>query len=99
MAVPRRKQKVINTKVGEILTMNVTTSRTTLVRTMLVMLGVLALLVAFAAPSRSASAHSNAYVRVVHAAPGAPVVDVYVDGSKLLNDFTFGSVTGYVAVA
>lgn len=99
MAVPRRKQRVINTKVGERLTMNVTPSRTTLVRTMLVMLGVLALLVAFAAPSRTASAHSNAYVRVVHAAPGAPIVDVYVDGSKLLNDFTFGTVTGYVAVA
>lgn len=72
---------------------------TSVVRNMLVMLGVLALIVAFAATPRTASAHSKAFVRVVHAAPGAPVVDVYVDGSKLLNDFTFGSVTGYVAVA
>nr|HET6900933.1 DUF4397 domain-containing protein [Ktedonobacteraceae bacterium] len=74
-------------------------SLATIARGMLIMLGVLALLITFAAPSRSASAHSNAYVRVVHAAPGAPIVDVYVDGSKLLNDFTFGSVTCYVAVA
>lgn len=79
--------------------MNSTKSLTTVARSLLVMLGVLALLVAFAASSRTASAHSKAYVRVVHAAPGAPVVDVYVDGGKLLNDFTFGTVTGYVPVA
>jgi hypothetical protein len=91
-------QRVINTK-GEILTMNSRKFLKNVARGMLVMLGVLALIVAFAATPRTASAHSKAFVRVVHAAPGAPVVDVYVDGSKLLNDFTFGTVTGYVAVA
>ncbi len=97
--IASRKQSVIHTKVGEKQTMNSTPSRTTLARSILLMLSILALLVVFAAPNRSASAHSNAYVRVVHAAPGAPVVDVYVDGNKLLNDFTFGTVTGYVPVA
>ena len=70
-------------------------------RGILVMLGLLALIVGFAAQSRPASAHSSskAYVRVVHAAPGAGPVDVYVDGAKLLSDFKFGTVTNYVTVA
>jgi hypothetical protein len=55
--------------------------------------------VTFMAQSGTASAHSTAYVRVVHASPAAGAVDVYADGSKLLHDFTFGSVTGYVPVA
>lgn len=42
---------------------------------------------------------SSAYMRVVHAAPAAPTVDVYVDGTKLLTSFTFGTVTGYVPVS
>ena len=72
----------------------------TFVRRMLLGVGALALLVAFmAAPHGSASAWSKAFVRVVHASPAAGTVDVYVDGSKLLDDFTFGSVTGYVPVA
>ena len=70
-------------------------------RGILVMLGLLALIVGFAFQSHPASAHnsSNAYVRVVHAAPGAGPVDVYVDGAKLLSDFKFGTVTNYVTVA
>ena len=75
---------------------------THIARSMLVAIGLLALLVGFTAThTTSASAHwnSKAYVRVVHAAPGALNVDVYVDGSKLLNDFKFGTVTGYVAVS
>jgi hypothetical protein len=43
--------------------------------------------------------HSDAFVRVVHASPAAGTVDVFVDGSKLLNDFRFGTVTGYVALS
>lgn len=72
----------------------------TIVRRMLLGVGALALLVVFMAPhAGTASAWSKAFVRVVHASPAAGTVDVYVDGSKLLNDFTFGSVTGYVPVA
>lgn len=35
-------------------------------------------------------------VRVVHAIPDAPPVDVAVDGAKQLDEFTFGSVSPYV---
>lgn len=79
--------------------MHVKQSVATIVRRMLLALGVLALMVAFVASPGNASAWSKAFVRVVHASPAAGSVDVYVDGSKLLDDFTFGSVTGYVSVA
>lgn len=80
--------------------MHVKQSMATIVRRLLLGIGALALLVVFVAPhSGTASAWSKAYVRVVHASPAAGPVDVYVDGSKLLKDFTFGSVTGYVPVA
>ena len=46
----------------------------------------------------AASLQNDAFVRVVHASPAAGTVDVYVDGAKLLSNFTFGSVTGYVMV-
>ena len=75
--------------------MHMKQSVATFVRRMLLGVGALALLVAFmAAPHGTASAWSKAFVRVVHASPAAGPVDVYVDGSKLLHDFTFGSVTG-----
>ena len=64
-------------------------------------LGAVALVACFVAFSSSASAAqggSSAFVRVVHASPGAGTVDVFVDGSKLLNNFKFGTVTGYVNV-
>ncbi|HXZ03992.1 MAG TPA: DUF4397 domain-containing protein [Ktedonobacteraceae bacterium] len=80
--------------------MHVKQSVVLMVRRMLLGVGALALLVVFMAPHvGTASAWSKAFVRVVHASPAAGPVDVYVDGSKLLNDFTFGSVTGYVPVA
>ena len=47
---------------------------------------------AFAAPN------DMAFVRVVHASPAAGPVDVFVDGNKLLSNFTFATVTGYVSV-
>lgn len=84
---------------GEIQTMLVKQSMAILIRRMLLGLGLLALVVAFLVPHSTASAWSRAFVRVVHASPAAGPVDVYVDGSKLLNDFKFGSVTGYVPVA
>ncbi len=61
-------------------------------------LGVLALVAAFATPV-SAAPNDMAYVRVVHASPDAGTVDVYVDGAALLTNFTFGTVTNYVSVA
>ena len=56
------------------------------------------LVTAFAFQTGSASAHGTAWVRVVHAAPEAGDVDVYVDQQKLLNSFSFASVTGYVSL-
>ncbi len=47
---------------------------------------------AFAAPAQMA------FVRVVHASPAAGPVDVFVDGAKLLSNFQFATVTGYVPV-
>ncbi len=71
-----------------------------LVHRITLMLGVLSLLaviVMWATPA-SAAAADMAFVRVVHASPGAGTVDVFVDGAPLLKSFTFGSITGYVSV-
>ncbi len=65
------------------------------------LLGVLSLLTCMVlqfTPASAAPADGTAYVRVVHASPGAGTVDVFVDGAKLLPNFTFGTVTGYVPV-
>ncbi|WP_338253157.1 DUF4397 domain-containing protein [Dictyobacter halimunensis] len=61
------------------------------------LVGMLAL-VLFSSASAFAAPADNAYVRVVHASPAAGTVDVFVDGNKLLPNFTFGTVTDYVAV-
>lgn len=79
--------------------MHVKQSLATFVRRVLLAVGALALLIVFLAPhGGTAFAWSKAFVRVVHASPAAGTVDVYVDGSKLLDDFTFGTVTNYVPV-
>lgn len=39
---------------------------------------------------------NSSYLRILHAIPGAPKVDVYVDGKKKLNDITFGALTKYL---
>ena len=46
-----------------------------------------------------AYAAASAYVRVVHAAPAVPDVDVYVDGAKALPNFMFGTVTDYIPLS
>ena len=101
ITVPRENKVFINSiKDEEKKAMKSKKSLATFVRGILVMAGLLTLIVGFAAfHATPASAHyGKAYVRVVHASPAAGPVDVYVDGAKLLKDFTFGSVTGYVAV-
>jgi hypothetical protein len=40
----------------------------------------------------------NAFVRVVHASPDAPNVDVLVDGQVVLNDVQYQQFSGYLAV-
>ena len=52
----------------------------------------LAVPVAALAATGASAADGNATVTVVHGIPDTPV-DVYVDGSKALSDFTFKTVT------
>jgi Domain of unknown function (DUF4397) len=81
--------------------MRVKQSLAMLVHRVALTLGVLTLFGVFAMQSlpAGAAAADNAFVRVVHASPAAGNVDVFVDGGKLLNNFAFGTVTGYVPVA
>ncbi len=74
-------------------------------RPRVLMVGILAFLVltsmqvssAFAQGARATAANTT-YVRVIHASPFVGTADVFVDGSKLLSSFQFGSVTDYAAV-
>ncbi len=57
-----------------------------------------AIALALAAP---AAAADDAMVRVLHASPDAPAVDIYVNGAKVgapLADLTFGELSPYVAL-
>jgi len=38
----------------------------------------------------------SAYVRVAHASPDAPAVDVFVDGNAVLEDVVFGTISDYL---
>ena len=54
-----------------------------------------ALLLTIAGP---VSAAGNGMVRVLHASPDAPNVDVYADGGKILSDVPFGALSDYLSV-
>lgn len=58
----------------------------------------LLLLAVAALPSASQAQSAQARVRVMHASPDAPSVDVYVNGSKVLSDVPFFTVSGFIAV-
>jgi hypothetical protein len=52
-----------------------------------------------ALPFATAGAQSgDARVRVLHASPDAPAVDVYVDGEEAISNLAFGSITDYVTL-
>ncbi len=57
---------------------------------------VFALFAFFSVRPASVHAEGMAYIRVIHASPDAGIVDVFVDGNKLLSSFQFGVVTPYV---
>ena len=61
-------------------------------------IGVIAALGLSAALVVPVSAQDEASVRVVHASPDAPNVDVWVDGTKVLNDVPFTAVSDYLPV-
>jgi hypothetical protein len=44
------------------------------------------------------SAQNDARIRVLHASPDAPAVDVFLDGSEAISDLAFDDITDYVAV-
>ena len=50
-----------------------------------------------AAQSPSAPA-GDAWVRVLHASPDAPAVDVYANGGEVLSDVPFGAISDYLQV-
>jgi hypothetical protein len=54
-----------------------------------------ALLLTIAGP---VSADSTAMVRVLHASPDAPAVDVWVDGAQVLQNVPFKGISGYLKV-
>src|SRR5438128_131562 len=69
-----------------------------LVRRIALLLSVLALVALFGVQARPASAESPAFVRVVHASPDIGTADVFLDGTKVLSNFEFGTITDYVTI-
>ena len=51
-----------------------------------------------AAQSPSAAPMGDAWVRVLHASPDAPAVDVYANGGEILSDVPFGVISDYLQV-
>src|SRR5260370_14231453 len=47
---------------------------------------------------KSVAAQSLAFVRIVHASPDVGTANVFLDGSKLLSNFQFGTITGYATI-
>lgn len=66
-------------------------------------LGIAAISVSSAAaltlvPSAFAQTNNNATLRIVHASPDAPAIDVYIDDKRTLASLNYRRVTGYVSV-
>ncbi len=61
-------------------------------------LGVLVPLAFLGTQALHTSAATPAFIRVIHASPAVGTADVFVDGTKLLSSFAFGSVTDYVPI-
>jgi hypothetical protein len=69
-----------------------------LVRRISLVLGVLALITSFGIQTKPASAATPAFVRIVHASADIGTADVFLDGTKLLSNFAFGTVTDYATI-
>jgi len=57
------------------------------------------MLTATAAPTAPAAPLANARIRVAHASPDAPAVDVWVDGALALENLAFEDISDYLTVA
>lgn len=42
---------------------------------------------------------ATSYLRILHASPGAPAVDIYVNNNRIVTNLPFGQVSGYVQLA
>jgi hypothetical protein len=73
-------------------------SLASLVYRILLILGILTLVTLFGTQARPASAASSSFVRVVHASPDIGTADVFLDGTRVLSNFAFGTVTDYVTI-
>lgn len=69
-----------------------------LVRCLSLIFGMLAFLALFGMEALPASAESMTLVRIIHASPDIGTADIFVDGTKLLSNFQFGTVTDYVSL-
>ncbi len=69
-----------------------------LVHRISIALMVFTLVALFCMQARPTSAASPAFVRVVHASPDIGTADVFLDGTKVLSNFQFGTVTDYVTI-
>jgi hypothetical protein len=52
-----------------------------------------------APPAAAEKSKGNALVRVIHAVPGGPAVDIFADGQKVFSGITFNKVTPYKEVS
>ncbi len=78
--------------------MRISAASSSLQRRLVLLVAILTLLI-FAGGwfSTARAAETNpAFVRIIHASPDIGIVDVFVDGTKILDNFQFGTVTGYV---
>lgn len=48
---------------------------------------------------KEAMAQPDSYVRILHAAPGSPSVDIYVNGNPVVRDLEYEQITEYVPVS
>lgn len=57
-----------------------------------------ALVTFFGLSQKPVAAQSPAFVRIVHASPDIGTANIFLDGSKLLSNFQFGTVTDYATI-
>jgi hypothetical protein len=67
-------------------------------RSLLTAIFSISLCMVFGGGLRSAVAETPAFVRIMHASPDIGVADVFLDGTRALSNFEFGTVTDYLAI-
>ena len=67
-------------------------------KSVMVALAVVSTAIAPLTLNRTAQAAGNAYVRVLHASPDAPAVEIFVNGAKAIKSLAFPKVTPFLTV-